>query len=90
MRRYLARDGRENGRDGELATACACSASWSSPTDTLEAVHVYFPDPWWKARHRKRRVLNEAFLADVGRTLRVGGRLHFWTDVQEYYETTSN
>lgn len=58
------------------------------PDESVEAVHVYFPDPWWKARHRKRRVLNEAFLSDVGRTLRSGGALHFWTDVQEYYETT--
>lgn len=58
------------------------------PGNYLEAVHVYFPDPWWKARHRRRRVLNEAFLADVVRTLRPGGLLHFWTDVQEYFETT--
>ena len=28
------------------------------PDDSLEAVHVYFPDPWWKKRHRKRRVMN--------------------------------
>lgn len=58
------------------------------PDESLVAVHVYFPDPWWKARHRKRRVLNEPFLRDVVRTLSVGGRLHFWTDVEEYYETT--
>ena len=32
------------------------------PDDSLAAVHVYFPDPWWKKRHRKRRVMNEAFL----------------------------
>ena len=30
---------------------------------SLQAVHVYFPDPWWKARHKKRRVMNESFLA---------------------------
>lgn len=58
------------------------------PADSLAAVHVYFPDPWWKARHRKRRVLNEAFLKDVVRTLEPEGRLHFWTDVQEYYDST--
>jgi tRNA (guanine-N7-)-methyltransferase len=58
------------------------------PDGCLAAVHVYFPDPWWKARHRKRRVMNEAFAADIERTLKPGGELHFWTDVQEYFETT--
>jgi tRNA (guanine-N7-)-methyltransferase len=56
--------------------------------ESLVAVHVYFPDPWWKARHHKRRVMTEAFLADVVRTLQPGGRLHFWTDVKEYFEGT--
>jgi tRNA (guanine-N7-)-methyltransferase len=55
------------------------------PADSLAAVHVYFPDPWWKKRHRKRRVMNEAFLKDVVRTLEPGGRFHFWTDVEEYF-----
>jgi len=58
------------------------------PAESLEAVHVYFPDPWWKKRHKKRRVMNEAFLRDVQRTLRPGGALHFWTDVEEYFQTT--
>ncbi|MGC4002471.1 MAG: tRNA (guanosine(46)-N7)-methyltransferase TrmB [Pirellulales bacterium] len=58
------------------------------PPACAEDVHVYFPDPWWKARHKKRRVLNEAFLFDAQRVLKPGGRLHFWTDVQEYYETS--
>lgn len=55
---------------------------------SVEAVHVYFPDPWWKRRHRKRRVMHAAFLRDVERVLRVGGAMHFWTDVAEYYEAT--
>ncbi|MCO6046318.1 tRNA (guanosine(46)-N7)-methyltransferase TrmB [Aeoliella sp. ICT_H6.2] len=58
------------------------------PEGSLEAVHVYFPDPWWKKRHRKRRVLTPEFLIDVSRTLRVGGLFHFWTDVEEYFLTT--
>jgi tRNA (guanine-N7-)-methyltransferase len=58
------------------------------PDNMLNAVHVYFPDPWWKMRHRRRRVMRESFLHDVQRTLRPGGSLHFWTDVQEYFETS--
>ncbi|HVX10971.1 MAG TPA: tRNA (guanosine(46)-N7)-methyltransferase TrmB [Pirellulales bacterium] len=58
------------------------------PDAALTAVHVYFPDPWWKARHKKRRVMNAGFLADIERTLAPGGRLHFWTDVEEYFRTT--
>jgi tRNA (guanine-N7-)-methyltransferase len=58
------------------------------PAASLAAVHVYFPDPWWKKRHKKRRVLNEQFLRDVERTLAPGGSLHFWTDVEEYFQST--
>jgi tRNA (guanine-N7-)-methyltransferase len=58
------------------------------PTDSLAAVHVYFPDPWWKMRHRKRRVMRESFVQDVQRALQPGGSLHFWTDVEEYYRVT--
>lgn len=57
------------------------------PDRSLAAVHVYFPDPWWKKKHKKRRVLNEAFLRSISRTLAPEGRFHFWTDVLEYFET---
>ena len=52
------------------------------------AVHVYFPDPWWKERHRKRRVMQASFLTDVHRVLKPSGVLHFWTDVEEYFQST--
>ena len=55
------------------------------PDASLAAIHVYFPDPWWKARHRKRRVLSVPFLEHAGRVLVPGGRLHVWTDVKEYF-----
>ena len=58
------------------------------PDNSIAAVHVYFPDPWWKQRHRKRRVMRESFLRDVERTLLPGGSLHFWTDVEEYFKKT--
>ncbi|MEK6248563.1 MAG: tRNA (guanosine(46)-N7)-methyltransferase TrmB, partial [Planctomycetales bacterium] len=54
------------------------------PDDALAAVHVYFPDPWWKKRHRKRRVMNSELITEIARTLSSGSRLHFWTDVEEY------
>ena len=54
----------------------------------LAGVHVYFPDPWWKKRHRQRRVMNAEFAQDIQRVLQPGGLLHFWTDVQEYFDET--
>lgn len=82
----LARDDRDNAvmaqGDG-LAMFRECL-----PENCANDVHVYFPDPWWKKRHKKRRVMTESFLLDVQRVLVNGGTLHFWTDVQEYFETT--
>jgi tRNA (guanine-N7-)-methyltransferase len=56
------------------------------PDASLAAVHVYFPDPWWKKRHHKRRIMNEDFVKNVERRLTPGGSLHFWTDVKEYFD----
>ncbi len=56
------------------------------PDACAAAVHVYFPDPWWKERHHKRRVIQPAFVRDLMRVLRPGGEFHFWTDVESYYE----
>jgi tRNA (guanine-N7-)-methyltransferase len=58
------------------------------PNESLAAVHVYFPDPWWKKRHHKRRVMNERFVREIARTLAPGGSLHFWTDVRERFDAT--
>ena len=57
------------------------------PTASTQSVHVYFPDPWWKERHRKRRVVRAQLVAAIERVLVPGGLLHFWTDVAEYFQT---
>jgi tRNA (guanine-N7-)-methyltransferase len=56
------------------------------PDQCAVAVHVYFPDPWWKERHRRRRVIQPGFIADLQRVLVPDGVFHFWTDVEEYFE----
>jgi tRNA (guanine-N7-)-methyltransferase len=55
------------------------------PPASVHAVHIYFPDPWWKKRHHKRRVWTPEFAADCVRVLRPGGKLHVATDVPEYF-----
>jgi len=52
---------------------------------SVREVHVYFPDPWWKKRHKKRRVFNATLVASIVRILEAGGELHVATDVEEYF-----
>ena len=58
------------------------------PDQCAVAVHVYFPDPWWKERHRPRRVIQPGFVKDIQRVLVPGGIIHFWTDVEQYFDET--
>ncbi len=53
---------------------------------SVHRVHIYFPDPWWKARHHKRRIMAAEFLRQVERILVPSGRLVFWTDVEAYFQ----
>ena len=55
------------------------------PPHSLRAVHVYFPDPWPKRRHRKNRLINEAFTAAAGRALQPGGVVYLRTDDADYF-----
>ena len=54
------------------------------PDVSVDRVYILFPDPWQKARHNKRRLLQPAFLAELMRVLKPGGRLRFVTDWQDY------
>ncbi|MDR0251495.1 MAG: tRNA (guanosine(46)-N7)-methyltransferase TrmB [Burkholderiales bacterium] len=53
---------------------------------SLAGLHVFFPDPWPKKRHLKRRLLQAPFLHELAQRLCVGGYLHFATDWAEYAE----
>lgn len=55
------------------------------PPASLEAVHIYFPDPWPKRRHRKNRLIQSEFIQDLHRVLRPGGHLHLRTDDADYF-----
>jgi tRNA (guanine-N7-)-methyltransferase len=52
----------------------------------LEGVHLYFPDPWPKKRHFKRRIVNQRFISEVAKKLKPGGYLHIATDWVPYAE----
>ncbi|HLJ96935.1 MAG TPA: tRNA (guanosine(46)-N7)-methyltransferase TrmB [Gemmataceae bacterium] len=53
---------------------------------SCQAIHVYFPDPWWKKRHVKRRVFTAEFVGQCARVLQSGGWLHVATDVADYFQ----
>jgi len=54
------------------------------PDASLSRVFILFPDPWPKARHHKRRIVQPEMVAELARLLRPGGRLRFATDVSGY------
>ncbi len=58
----------------------------SIPPSSLEAVLLFFPDPWPKKRHQKRRLVQPAFVSRVVDKLRVGGYFHMATDWENYAE----
>ncbi len=53
---------------------------------TLDGVHIFFPDPWHKARHNKRRLIQSPFIAQLVQKLKPGGYIHVATDWQDYAE----
>lgn len=56
------------------------------PDLSLDRVNLFFPDPWHKKRHHKRRIVKAEFIELVSRKLRTGGILHIATDWQNYAE----
>ena len=55
--------------------------------ESLDAIHLYFPDPWPKKKHNKRRIVNDGFLALIHPKLKKGGYIHIATDWVPYAES---
>ena len=53
---------------------------------SFDAAHVYFPDPWWKKKHHKRRLFTAEFIDLLAQIVKPEGFVHSWTDVIEYYD----
>src|SRR4051812_36406684 len=56
------------------------------PPASVDVLHIYFPDPWPKARHHKRRLIQPKFLPVIARVLKPGARLQVVTDHRGYWE----
>ena len=56
------------------------------PEASLAGVHIYFPDPWRKARHHKRRLVAQPFIGMLASRIRPGGYIHCATDWENYAE----
>ena len=54
---------------------------------SLDGIHLYFPDPWPKKKHNKRRIVNEAFLQLIHPKIKNGGFIHIATDWVPYAES---
>ena len=59
---------------------------WLLPRHSAVAVHIYFPDPWPKRKHRRHRLINERFPVLAHQALLAGGKIYLRTDHQEYFE----
>jgi len=56
------------------------------PDAALSEIRLFFPDPWPKKKHHKRRIVSESFMQLISRKLQAGGRIHFATDWAPYAE----
>lgn len=66
-----------------IGADAACVVRHLVPPCSVAAFHVYFPDPWWKRRHHRRRLFTEGFARDLARALVPHGKLYTATDVPE-------
>ena len=60
-------------------------ADYLLPPASISALHIYFPDPWPKRKHRKNRLINPGFASVLERILAPGGRAYLRTDDEDYF-----
>ncbi len=90
MRKYARRAADRAAKLGLENVRVACTdaraiLTLGEPASSLAALHIYFPDPWWKRKHHKRRLFDERLLIAAERLLAPGGTLAFATDVEAYF-----
>lgn len=85
--RKLDRKGRRAGLTNLRGVRIECGyfLEWLLPTHAIAALHVYFPDPWPKKKHRRRRLINERFPALARQALLPGGAVYLRTDDADYF-----
>lgn len=81
--RKAQRLGLENVRGLRIEASYCLEYLW--PVAAVSALHVYFPDPWPKRRHRKNRLVNERFPALAAGVMPMGGEVHLRTDDEDYF-----
>jgi tRNA (guanine-N7-)-methyltransferase len=86
--RKIDRKGRRLGLTNLRALRLEASyvLEWMIQPGSLTALHVYFPDPWPKRRHWRRRLVNERFTELAARALKPGGHFYVRTDDAHYFE----
>ena len=82
--RRAYREGLENVRVLRLETLY--TLEWLLPENSVDRIHLLCPDPWPKARHHKRRIMQEPFFEAVVKALKPGGEFLFKTDDPDYAE----
>ena len=85
--RKIDRKGRRQGLGNlrALRIEAAYLMEYLVPENGLAALHIYFPDPWPKRRHWRRRLINERFVTLVARALALGGVVYLRTDDRDYF-----
>lgn len=68
-----------------IAADAACVIATLVPPNSVATYHIYFPDPWWKRRHHRRRLFTAAFAEALAFTLAEDGRIHVATDVPDVF-----